>query len=202
MNFMNLMHQVIRGMSFWNDRNRILTPTSRNRTSRHSAPKSFIRFNASSRKLPEFSQPLLTRGRGISLEYRCQIVDCRGAQSNDEPLHSIHTCPWRYQSQYPSDDVDEHVGRIILVPTCPPQFVQTRPSDDKSGIDLEPVAPERWIFKIFFKLLEVTLDTDVRQIRHHMRDDFESSVFGKVEGLGDGTDGVTTVSVAGDVFVD
>lgn len=44
------------------------TPTSRNRTSRHSAPKSFIRLSANSRKFPEFSQPLDTKGRGISLQ--------------------------------------------------------------------------------------------------------------------------------------
>ena len=43
------------------------TPTSRKRTSRHSAPKSFIRFSASSRRLPEFSQPLETSGSGMSL---------------------------------------------------------------------------------------------------------------------------------------
>lgn len=43
------------------------TPTSRYRTSRHSAPKSFIRCSASSRKFPEFSHPLVTSGRGISL---------------------------------------------------------------------------------------------------------------------------------------
>jgi hypothetical protein len=35
-----------------------------------------------------------------------------------------------------------------------------------------------------------------------MSDDFESSVFGKMERLGDCTDGVTTVSVAGDILVD
>ena len=43
------------------------TPTSRKRTSRHSAPKSFMRFNASSRRFPEFSQPLVTSGSGMSL---------------------------------------------------------------------------------------------------------------------------------------
>jgi hypothetical protein len=42
-----------------------LTPTSRKRTSRHSAPKSFMRASASSRRLP-FSTPDETSGIGIS----------------------------------------------------------------------------------------------------------------------------------------
>jgi len=44
-----------------------ITPTSRKRTSRHSAPKSFIRFRANSRRVPEFSDPEVTSGRGMSL---------------------------------------------------------------------------------------------------------------------------------------
>jgi hypothetical protein len=43
-----------------------LTPTSLYLTSRHSAPKSFIRARASSRRLP-FSTPDETNGMGISL---------------------------------------------------------------------------------------------------------------------------------------
>ena len=43
------------------------TPTSRNLTSRQTAPKSFMRLSANSRKFPEFSHPLVTRGKGISL---------------------------------------------------------------------------------------------------------------------------------------
>lgn len=45
-----------------------ITPTSRKRTSRHSAPKSFIRFSANSRRFPEFSDPEVTSGRGMSLQ--------------------------------------------------------------------------------------------------------------------------------------
>ena len=43
----------------------LLTPTSLYRTSLHSAPKSFIRAKASSRRFP-FSTPDETRGMGIS----------------------------------------------------------------------------------------------------------------------------------------
>jgi hypothetical protein len=48
-------------------RENAFTPTSRKRTSRHSAPKSFIRFRANSRRFPEFSDPEVTSGRGMSL---------------------------------------------------------------------------------------------------------------------------------------
>ncbi len=50
------------------------TPTSRNRTSRHSAPKSFMRLSASSRRLPELSQPLVTNGSGISLDVQLSVA--------------------------------------------------------------------------------------------------------------------------------
>lgn len=49
------------------------TPTSRKRTSRHSAPKSFMRFRANSRRFPEFSQPLVTSGSGMSLSESEQV---------------------------------------------------------------------------------------------------------------------------------
>ena len=51
-----------------------LTPTSRNLTSRQTAPKSFMRLSANSRKFPEFSHPLVTRGKGISLQ-QCPSTD-------------------------------------------------------------------------------------------------------------------------------
>ena len=43
------------------------TPTSRYLTSRHSTPKSFMRAKASSLRFPEFSQPDVTSGNGMSL---------------------------------------------------------------------------------------------------------------------------------------
>ncbi len=73
------------------------TPTSRKRTSRHSAPKSFMRFNANSRRFPEFSQPLVTRGSGMSLSpILDKVYQCRTKSASCVPLHPIHARPWRH----------------------------------------------------------------------------------------------------------
>ena len=117
-------------------------------------------------------------------------------------MYTIYPSPWRHQRQYPRNDIDEHVRRIILVPTRPPQLVQARPPDDEGRVDLQAIAPERGILKELLELFEVPLDPDVGQVRHHVRDDLEPGVFGQMERFGNGADGVPAVGVAGDVLVD
>ena len=92
-----------------------LTPTSRYRTSLHSAPKSFIRASASSRKFP-FSTPDETRGMGISLD---------SARSGlDSPLDTVHSRPWRNERHDPRNDVYQRIWRIVLVLSRSPKLVQ------------------------------------------------------------------------------
>ena len=123
------------------------------------------------------------------------------ALASRPPLYTIDPRPWRHQSQYTSHDIYQHIRCVILVLSRPPELVQPSTANDQRGIYFQPIAPERRVFEIFFKLLEVALDADVRQVGHHVCDDFEAGVFGEVERFGDGADGVSTVSVSGDVFV-
>lgn len=65
------------------------TPTSRYRTSRHSAPKSFMRLSASSRRFPEFSHPLVTRGRGISLSFNISTLPIPPIPNSGRPTSAL-----------------------------------------------------------------------------------------------------------------
>src|ERR1700728_3875363 len=131
------------------------TPTSRYRTSRHSAPKSFMRFKASSRRFPEFSQPLVTSGRGMSLLMNHESENLNAnALASRSPLYTIDPRPWRHQRQYTSHDIYQHIRCVILIFPRPPELVQPSTADDQCGIYFQPIAPERRGFEIFFKLLE------------------------------------------------
>lgn len=98
-----------------------LTPTSRYRTSLHSAPKSFILAKASSRKFP-FSTPDDTRGMGISLSR--ELYGWADVCSS-VPLHSVHSCPWWDQSHDSRHYIHQGIRRIVLVLSGSPQLVQT-----------------------------------------------------------------------------
>ena len=116
-------------------------------------------------------------------------------------LNAIDACPGRNEREDACDQVDERVGRVVLVPACPPEFVQTRAADHEGRVDFEPVGAKGRVFKVFPELVEISLEIDVWQIWHHVADDLESGVFGEFEGLRYGCYRMAAVRVTSDVFV-
>ena len=131
------------------------------------------------------------------------VLDPRGDERHgDVALDAVDAGPGGDEGEDARDDVDEGVGRVVLVSSCSPELVQTRPADDERGVDFEPVGAEVWVCKVLDELVEVALHADVGKVGHHVGDDFEAGVFGEAEGFGDGGDGVPAVGVAGDIFVE
>ena len=158
-----------------------------------------MRLRASSLKLPEFSQPLVTRGSGISLQENPS--QCDPDKDVCLPLHAVHSRPWRDQGENTCDDIDQHVWRIILVSARAPKLVQTRPTDHERRINLEPIASKRWVLEILFELFEIAFESDVGKIGHHVRDNLEAGVLGEMKGFGYGADRVSTVGIPRDVLI-
>ena len=118
------------------------------------------------------------------------------------PLHSIYPRPWRNKSKDSSNNIDKNIRSIVFVSACSPQLIQTSSTDDECRIDFQAIASECRVFEVFLELLEVTLESDVWEVRHHVGYDLEASIFGEMERLGDCTDGMATVGVPRNVFID
>jgi len=117
------------------------------------------------------------------------------------PLYSVYSRPWWYQCKYSRHNIHKNVRCVIFIPTRPPQFIQPSSTDNEGGINFQSVAPECWILEIFLELLKIAFDTHVGKIGHHVGYDFEACIFGEMEGFGDGTDGMPSVRVAGNVLI-
>lgn len=117
------------------------------------------------------------------------------------PLYPVYSRPGWYQRKYSGYNIHKNVRRVIFIPTRPPQFIQPSSTNNEGGINFQPVAPECWILEIFLELLEIAFDAHVGKIWHHVGYDFESCIFGEMEGFGDGTDGMPSVRVASNVLV-
>lgn len=81
------------------------------------------------------------------------------------------------------DDLNKFVRMIVAIFAVFPQLVQSSATDDQGGIDLDSIGPEAGVLKEFFERLEISLETHVGEIRHHMADHLVSAIFGNSEGL-------------------
>jgi len=131
------------------------------------------------------------------------VVDACGHQRHgDVSLDAVHADPRRHQREHLRDDLDQVVRVVVLVLAVLPELVEAGASDDERGVDLEAVGAEVGVFEELLEAFEVALDAHVRQVGHHVGDDFVPAVLAHFEALLDGLDGVASVGVASDVFVD
>ena len=131
------------------------------------------------------------------------VLHARGHQRHrDVALHAVDARPRRDQGQDARDEVDERVGRVVLVAAGAPELVQTRAADHERGVDLQAVGAEGRVGEVFHELVQVAFHADVGEVRHHVADHFEAGVFCQPEGVCDGGDGVAAVGVPRDVFVE
>lgn len=54
---------------------------------------------------------------------------------------------------------------------------------------------------IYYKLVNVSLEPDVRQVRHHVRDDFKPRILSQVKTFANSFDSVTAIGISCYVFV-
>ena len=131
------------------------------------------------------------------------VFDARGHERHrDVALHAVDARPGRDEREDARDEVNEGVGRVVFVAAGAPELVEARAADDEGRVDFQAVGAERGVLEVFFELVDVALHANVGQVRHHVRNDFEAGVFGERERVRDGRDGVSSVGVAGDVFVE
>lgn len=120
---------------------------------------------------------------------------------SDLPLNAINPRPRGYQGKNASNDIDEDIWGVILVPSRSPELVKTRATNDQCGINFEPVAAERRVLEILLELFQIALYADIRKVWHHMSDNLETSVLREVKGFRDGANSMPAISVSCDVFV-
>jgi len=75
----------------------------------------------------------------------------RDQRHRNIPLNSIHSRPRRNESHDSGDDVDESVGRVVLVFAGLPKFIETGSSDDEGWVELEPVGSVGRVFEVFLR---------------------------------------------------
>src|SRR5690242_848570 len=82
------------------------------------------------------------------------ILDSRRDERHgDVALHAVDARPRRYKSKNSGNNVDQCVGCVVFVSSCPPELVQSRAANDECRIDLEAVGAEIGICKVFNKLV-------------------------------------------------
>jgi hypothetical protein len=74
-----------------------------------------------------------------------------------------------------------NLGRIALIFVGRPKLIEASASNDQCWVDFEPVRSESWVFEKFNELLDVPFQVHIRQIRHHVDDNFVAGVLGHVE---------------------
>lgn len=117
-------------------------------------------------------------------------------------LDSVDSRPRGDECHDLGDQVDQDVGRVILVPARLPQFVEAGAANNKGRVDLESIRAEQGVLEILTEPEEIAFKADVREIGHHVRNDLEPAVFGELEGFADGADGVAAIGVTSDILVD
>ena len=100
-----------------------------------------------------------------------------------KPLNAINARPGRHQRQNLRQQVDQHVGCVVLVPARLPQLVQASAANHQCGVQLQSVGAKRWRREILPKLLQIALESHVGQVGHHVCDDFEAAIFGQMKRL-------------------
>ena len=130
------------------------------------------------------------------------VLDARRDERHGNvALDAVDARPRRHKSEDARDQVDEPIGRVVLVAPGAPQLVQARAADDERRVDLEPVGAEGGVLEVLAELVQVALHADVGQVWHHVADHLEAGVLGEAEGLGHGGDGVAAVRVSRHVLV-
>lgn len=130
------------------------------------------------------------------------VLDARGDEGHgDVSLDTVDTSPWRHESEDTGDDVDEGVGRVVLVAAGSPEFVETCAADDKRRVDLQTIGAEGRVFEVLAELVQIALHPDVGEVGHHVADNLETSILGQLERLRDGGNRVASVRVPRHILI-
>ena len=116
-------------------------------------------------------------------------------------LDAINTSPWRDHGQYRRRQLDELLRRVVFVPSSLPQLIQTRASNYKRRIELQSIRSKCWILKELSESFQITLQSSIRQIGHHVSHNLEATIFRKVERMADGRHGMTSIGLTGHRFI-
>lgn len=91
---------------------------------------------------------------------------------------------------------------VVSVLAIFPKLIKSCSSDDQSGIDLHTIRSEIRIFEVLFETFKIPLNTHIRQIRHHMSNDFIRTVFGQGKCFLNSLDCMSSVGISCYIFID
>ena len=91
---------------------------------------------------------------------------------------------------------------VVSVLSIFPKLIKSCSSDDQSWINFNSIRSKIRIFEKFFETFKISLNTHVWQIWHHMSNNFICAVFGQSKGFLDSLDGMPSVGISGNIFVD
>mmetsp|Transcript_23674 Transcript_23674/g.35110 ORF Transcript_23674/g.35110 Transcript_23674/m.35110 type:complete len:326 (-) Transcript_23674:619-1596(-) len=118
------------------------------------------------------------------------------------PLNTVYTSPRRNHGHNRRHKLHQLLRCIIPIPPRLPQFIQSRPPNDKGWIKLQPIRSKHGILKVFLEPLQIPIQPRIWQIGHHVRDNLESTIFGQMKRITDCRNGMSTISLTRNGFID
>ena len=90
---------------------------------------------------------------------------------------------------------------VVSVFAILPQLIQSSTSDYQSRINFDTIWSEIWILEKLLETLQISFHAHVWQIWHHVSNNFVCTILGQCKGLFYSLDGMSSVGVSRNIFV-